>query len=129
MTCQPQEYSRLLHFQIIFFLCRYNLKRNSPFLLKYVIFYRSVIESWAEIVMTFGQFFKLCRKGSIRNLILSSTMILILLSGKLIVSRQNPYNYTQPPKVFSFLCPGCRLCSDLCLLCLHSITAFMDSCW
>ena len=23
MTCQPQDFSRLLHFQIIFFLCRY----------------------------------------------------------------------------------------------------------
>ena len=85
MTCQPQDYSRLLHFQIIFFLCRYMYhiwKRILNLLLiKSMIFYRSVIESWTEIVITFGQFFKFSREGSVRNLIFSSTMMLILLSG------------------------------------------------
>ena len=50
-------------------------------LIKYVTFYRSVFESWTEVLIMLGQFFKLCRENFVRNLTYLSTVISILLSG------------------------------------------------
>ena len=131
MTSQPQEYSRLIHFQIIFFLCRYTyftMVLTFPFDKIYDILqvcYWKLDRNFDNVRPVFQTVQRrFCKKSYF--LVYSDFNITVRWH---LLKRHFYSNNIRNNQDISFLCLRHRLCSDFCHPCLLSITAIMDSCW